>query len=131
MRPRLQGPIPFFYSALSIILTLYLLNYFSTGLGGSMLLAATLIPILLMMDALASLKKGEGLYPRLGRRANYIIAGVYAALCLIVSIYMHTSFWDLISSRLMCYSANDMIVGAIALALVMEYARRKHFALFL
>ncbi|MEM2882617.1 MAG: TRAP transporter large permease subunit [Candidatus Bathyarchaeia archaeon] len=95
-----------------------------------MLLAATLIPVLLMMDALASLKKGEGLYPRLGRRANYIIAGVYAALCLIVSIYMHTSFWDLISSRLMCYSANDMIVGAIALALVMEYARRKHLALF-
>ncbi|MEM3574602.1 MAG: TRAP transporter fused permease subunit [Candidatus Bathyarchaeia archaeon] len=131
MRPRLQGPIPFFYSALSIILTLYLLNYFSTGLGGSMLLAATLIPILLMMDALASLKKGEGLYPRLGRRANYIIAGVYAALCLIVSVYMHTSFNDLIYIRLGSYNTTDVIVGAIALALVMEYARRKHFALFL
>lgn len=129
MRPRIPAPIPLFYSALSIILTLYLLHYFFTGFGGSMLLAATLIPILLLMDAIASLKAG-GLYPRLGRRANYAIAGVYMALCLIVSIYMHTSFNDLIYIRLGSYNTTDLIVGAIALALVMEYARRKHFALF-
>jgi TRAP transporter 4TM/12TM fusion protein len=112
-----------------MILALYLLGYFLTGLGGAMLLAVTLVPILLLIDMLASLK-GGGPYPKLGRRANYVIAGVYIPLCLIVLIYLRMSFNDLIYVRLGSYNTVDLIVGAIALALVMEYGRRKHFVLF-
>jgi len=129
LRPRIANPIPIFYGGLSLLLTLYLLNYFFTGLGGPTLLAATLVPILLMIDAIASLREG-GPYPRLGRGANCAIVAIQAALCLIVSAYLHTSFNDLIYIRLGSYNTMDLVIGAIALALMMEYGRRKHFALF-
>jgi len=113
----------------SILFTLYILSYFLTGLGGSIKMAVTLVPVLVIINVLASLG-GKGLYPRFGHKANYIVAGVYIALCILVSVYMNVVFDDITYVRMGSYITLDVIVGVIALVLVMEYARRRHFILF-
>lgn len=113
----------------AIPFTLCLAAYYYTGAGGPLRLAVVMVPYAFALHVLDSLRTG-GLYPRLGRRLNLAIAVVYLALCAVVATYLFVEFWDLNIARFGAYNRYDLIVGAIALFLIMEYSRRRHFAIF-
>jgi len=94
------------------------------------MLAVLMVPISFMLDTLYSLKKGK-LYPKLGIRANYMIAILYVIISALIALYLITNFYALNYVRFGSYNIYDIAIGLLALVLVMEYARRKHFAIFL
>jgi len=114
----------------TIVYLLFSLHYFTTGLGGTMLLVITLVPIAYIMYVLNSLAAGELLYPRLGLRANIAIASVYIAMCIFSIIYMRVEFEALIYLRAGFFNTLDKIVAVMMLGLVLEFARREHRVLF-
>jgi TRAP transporter 4TM/12TM fusion protein len=114
----------------TIVYLLFSLHYFTTGIGGAMLLAVTLVPMVYVMYVLNSLATGELLYPRLGLKANIAIAGLYIAMCIFSLIYMRAEFMELVYWRAGSFNPTDKIVGVIMLGLVLEYARREHRVLF-
>jgi TRAP transporter 4TM/12TM fusion protein len=106
------------------------LHYFTTGLGGTMLLAVTLVPIAYVLWVLNSFVAGELPYPRLGLKLNIAIAGLYIAMCIFSIIYMRVEFDALIYDRAGFFNTPDKIVGVMMLGLVIEYTRREHGVLF-
>ena len=70
-----------FYLIASVAYLAFSLHYFTTGLGGTMLLAVTVVPIAYVMWVLNSFVTGELPYPRLGLNLNIAIAAVYIAMC--------------------------------------------------
>jgi len=114
----------------TIVYLLFSLHYFTTGIGGAMLLAVTLVPMVYVIYVLSSLAAGNLLYPRLGLKANIAIASVYIAMCIFSLIYMRAEFMELVYWRAGSFSAPDKIVGVMMLGLVIEYARREHITLF-
>jgi TRAP transporter 4TM/12TM fusion protein len=114
----------------TIVYLLFSLHYFTTGIGGAMLLAVTLVPMVYVMYVLSSLAAGNLLYPRLGLKANIAIASVYIAMCIFSLIYMRAEFMELVYWRAGSFNPTDKIVGVIMLGLVLEYARREHRVLF-
>ena len=108
----------------------YLLIYYWTGLDGPILLAMTLIPVTYILFVLGSLR-GEGLYPTLPLSANYAIATTYIAVAMVVCWYMHTNYEDLGTVRAGFFNDTDRIIGGAMALLIMEYARKRHLALFL
>jgi hypothetical protein len=67
------------YLIVTIVYLGFSLHYFTTGLGGTMLLAVTLVPLAYVMWVLNSFVGGELPYPRLGLKPNIAIASVYIA----------------------------------------------------
>ncbi len=118
------------YLIATIVYLLISLHYFTTGLGGTMLLVTTLVPIAYIMYVLHSLAAGELLYPRLGLKPNIAIASVYIAMCIFSLIYMRVEFDALIYDRAGFFNTPDKIVGVMMLGLVLEYTRREHRVLF-
>ncbi|NIS59791.1 MAG: TRAP transporter fused permease subunit [Proteobacteria bacterium] len=118
------------YLIATIVYLLFSLHYFTTGLGGTMLLVTTLVPIAYIMYVLHSLAAGELPYPRLGLKPNIAIASVYIAMCIFSLIYMRVEFDALIYDRAGFFNTPDKIVGAMMLGLVLEYTRREHRVLF-
>ncbi len=118
------------FTITSLPFVLGLLYYYYTGEGGPILLAAIMVPYAFVLNSLDSLRQGE-LYPRLPRKLVHILLIVYGVLAAIVSGYIVHEFYNLITVRAGSYNVWDTIVGAIAFILVMEYARRRHLALFL
>ena len=108
---------------------LYLLNYYLTTLGGPTLLAFTLVPITFVLFTLDALRKDE-LYPSLGPVPNYIIAAVYCAFSITVSVYMYVEFEALGTVRAGIWDPSDLWLGGLMALLVMEYARKRYFVLF-
>ena len=108
---------------------LYLLNYYLTTLGGPTLLAFTLVPITFVLFTLDALRKDE-LYPSLGPVPNYIIAAVYCAFSITVSVYMFVEFDALGTVRAGIWDPSDLWLGGLMALLVMEYARKRYFVLF-
>ena len=106
------------------------LHYFTTGLGGTMLLAVTLVPMAYILWVLNSFVAGELPYPRLGLIPNIAIAGFYIAICIISIIYLRVEFDALIYDRAGFFNTPDKIVGVMVLGLVIEYTRREHGLLF-
>jgi len=102
------------------------LHYFTTGVGGAMLLSITLVPIAYVMYVLNSLETGELLYPRLGLILNIVIACLYIAMCIFSVIYMRVEFDALIYMRAGFFNTPDKIVAVMMLGLVLEYTRREH-----
>ena len=114
------------YYTTIIIYLIFSLHYFVTGLGGTMLLSITLVPMAYVMWVLNSFVAGKLPYPRLGLNLNYAIAAVYIAICVFSMIYMRVEFDALIYDRIGFFNTTDKIVGAMMLVLVLEYARREH-----
>jgi len=123
----------FFYPSYLIATIIYLifsLHYFTTGLGGTMLLAVTLVPIAYVMWVLNFFVAGELPYPRLGLKLNIAIAAAYIAMCIFSLIYMRVEFDELIYDRAGFFNTPDIIVGVMMLGLVLEYTRREQGILF-
>ena len=118
------------YLIATIVYLLFSLHYFTTGLGGTMLLAVTLVPLAFIMWVLNSFVEGVLPYPRLGLKLNLVIAGVYIAMCVISIIYLRTQYDALIYDRAGFYNTPDKIVGVMILGLIVEYTRREHGILF-
>ncbi|MCE4598779.1 MAG: TRAP transporter fused permease subunit [Desulfurococcales archaeon] len=118
------------YLILSIIFFLYLIYYYYTGAGGPLRLAVIMVPFSFILYTLDSMRSGL-LYPRLSRQLNYIIVIIYASLALASASYITMEFNELIGVRLGSYNLYDVIFGAIMFFLVLEYSRKRHFALFI
>ncbi len=118
------------YLIATIIYLAFSLHYFTTGLGGTMLLAVTLVPIAYVLWVMNSFVEGVLPYPRLGLKLNIAIAGAYIAMCIFSLIYMRVEYDALIYDRAGFYNIHDKIVGLMMLGLVIEYTRREHRTLF-
>lgn len=118
------------YLAATIVYLAFSLHYFTTGLGGTMLLAVTLVPLAYVLWVMKSFVEGELPYPRLGFKPNLALAGVYIAMCIVSAIYLRVEFDALIYDRAGFFNTTDKIVGMMMLGLVLEYARREHNLLF-
>ncbi|MFH1950930.1 MAG: TRAP transporter fused permease subunit [Pseudomonadota bacterium] len=118
------------YLIATIVYLIFSLHFFTTGLGGTMLLAVTLVPIAYVLWVLNSFVAGELPYPRLGLKPNIAIASLYIAMCIFSIIYMRVEFDALIYDRAGFYNTPDKIVGVMMLGLVIEYTRREHITLF-
>ncbi len=95
-----------------------------------MRLAVIMVPFSFILYTLDSMRSGL-LYPRLSRQLNYIIIIIYASLALASASYITMEFNELIGVRLGSYNLYDVIFGAIMFFLVLEYSRKRHFALFI
>jgi TRAP transporter 4TM/12TM fusion protein len=126
-RPRIAVEVLYLLVALFFFVELF--RYFLTGSGGPTLLAVTLVPITFALFTLDALRKGE-LYPRLGPAANYAIAFAYCAIAVAVAIYMHVEFIAIGTVRAGFWSTTDLLMGGLMALLVMEYARKRYFVLF-
>ncbi len=113
----------------TIAYLVFSLHYFTTGLGGTMLLAVTVVPIAYVMYVVNSLASGELLYPRLGLTLNIAIAGLYIAMCIFSLIYMRVEYEALTYLRAGFFNTPDKIVAVMMLGLVLEYTRREHIIL--
>jgi TRAP transporter 4TM/12TM fusion protein len=118
------------YLIATIVYLGFSLHYFTTGLGGTMLLAVTLVPLAYVMWILNFFVSGELPYPRLGLKLNIALAGLYIAMCIFSLIYLRVEFDALIFDRAGFYNTPDKIVGVMMLGLVIEYTRREHRTLF-
>jgi len=119
-----------FYLIATIVYLGFSLHYFTTGLGGTMLLAVTVVPIAYVMWVLNSFVAGNLPYPRLGLKLNIAIAAAYIAMCIFSLIYMRVEFDKLIYDRAGFFNTPDKIVAVMMLGLVLEYTRREHDILF-
>ena len=119
LAPRVAG---WLYFATALFFFVYVFGYYWTSAGGPVLLAVTLVPVTFILFTLDMLRKGE-LYPRLPSAASAAIAALYVALSVAVAVYMHTEYFDIGTVRAGVWSATDLTMGVIMVALVMEYAR--------
>ena len=126
-RPR--ATVEFLYFATAIAFFSWLLYYYLTTAGGPTLLAFTIVPVTFVLFTLDSLRRDE-LYPTLGPTANYCIAAVYCAISIAVSIYMFVEFEALGTVRAGIWDPTDLWLGGLMALLVMEYARKRYFVLF-
>ena len=117
------------YLATAVAFFAWLLWYYLTTAGGPTLLAFTLVPITFVLFTLDALRKDE-LYPSLGSVPNYIIAAVYCAISITVSVYMFVEFEALGTVRAGIWDPSDLWLGGLMALLVMEYARKRYFVLF-
>jgi TRAP transporter 4TM/12TM fusion protein len=117
------------YYIIAIAFFLYLFAYFWTSSGGPTLLAMTLVPITYVLFVLQALRDND-LYPRLSPTANYAIATVYVGCALAVCVYMNSEYYELGTSRAGSWDPSDLVMGALMVALVMEYTRKRHMPLF-
>jgi TRAP transporter 4TM/12TM fusion protein len=107
----------------------YLLVYYWTGEGGPVLLAFALVPVTFILYTLDALRKNE-LYPRLPVVVNYIIGGIYIIISIVVAVYMYVEYEMIGTVRAGMWNTMDLTIGALMAVLVMEYARKRYFALF-
>lgn len=117
------------FMVLAVVYTAGLLYYYYTGRGGPILLAAVMVPFSFVIHSVDLYRRGQ-LYRKVPdpvRKASLLIAGILAG---IVSIYIVDNFYDLSTVRVGSYNTLDVVVGAIAVGLVLEYSRRRHPALF-
>ena len=117
------------YLVTAVAFFAWLLYYYLTTAGGPTLLAFTMVPITFVLFTLDALRKDE-FYPTLGPLPNYLIATVYCAISITVSIYMFVEFEALGTVRAGIWDPTDLWLGGLMALLVMEYARKRYFVLF-
>ena len=117
------------YLATAIVFFAWLFYYYLTTAGGPTLLAFTVVPITFVLFTLDALRKDE-LYPTLGPVPNYCIATAYCTISIIVSAYMFVEFEALGTVRAGIWDPLDLWLGGLMALLVMEYARKRYFVLF-
>jgi len=118
------------YLFVAAVFSVYLFRYYLTGMGGPTLLAVTLVPVTFILFTLDSLRQDD-FYPRLGRTANTIIAAGYITLSLFIVVYITREFMEIRTVRAGIWSTTDLVVGGLMFGLVMEFARKKYFELFI
>jgi len=117
------------YTLVALLFFAYLLSYYWTSEGGPTLLAVTLVPVTFILFTLEEVHKGE-FYPGLPAPAGYALAAVYVLFSLGVAAYMFVEYEQIGTVRAGFWNATDLTLGALMAALVLEYSRRHHFALF-
>jgi TRAP transporter 4TM/12TM fusion protein len=127
--PRSRTVIAGLYYLSSIFFFVYLFSYYWTSEGGPTLLAITLVPLTYVLFILDSLRR-DGLYPRLPHLVRYLIAAVYIAVAIGVSVYMHIEYIEIGTVRAGFWNAADIAMGLLMFLLIMEYARQRYMALF-
>src|SRR5687768_2937644 len=121
--------VDWLYYTTAVFFFVYLFAYYWTSAGGPTLLAITLVPVTFILYTLEALRSGR-LYAWLPPIADYAVAVLYIALSAVVAVYMHTEYFEIGTVRAGVWSASDLTMGVIMVALIMEYARRQHIALF-
>lgn len=108
----------------------YLFVYYWTGEGGPVLLAFVLVPVTFILYTLDELRKDE-FYPSLPPVVRHLLAAAYIAISIAVAVYMHVEYEDIGTVRAGTWNTADLTMGALMTLLVMEYARKRHLALFI
>ncbi|MFD1379369.1 TRAP transporter large permease subunit [Fodinicurvata halophila] len=124
----LQAANLLFY-AFSLGFFIYLFRYYMTGIGGPTLLAVSAVPLAVCIVYLNDLRKGN-LYPRLGPVIPWFFALAYILFSLYSIYYLVSEFDNIRIYRIGIWNNHDLIVGGGMAVLVLEYARRHYFALF-
>jgi TRAP transporter 4TM/12TM fusion protein len=117
------------YYLTAVFFFVYLFGYYWTSEGGPVLLALTLVPVTYVLYTLEALRQDD-FYPRLPPSARHAIAAIFIAVSIAVAVYMHVEYEEIGTVRAGIWSATDLAMGALMAALVMEYTRRRHPALF-
>jgi len=117
------------YLLFALLFLAYLMVYYWTAEGGPTLLAITLVPVTFILFTLDELRKNE-FYSRLSPRANYAIAAVYIGISVAVAVYIHVDYEAIGTVRAGIYNAVDLTAGGAMTLLILEYTRKRHFALF-
>ncbi len=115
--------------AVSLVFVVWLVWYFYTGLGGSLQLAARLIPFALVLQILFLCQQGR-LYKRLPAAANAVLVVLYMAVCAYAFGYFLTEYERIAIYSQGTYTQHDYIVGMLVFLLVMELTRLAHPVLF-
>ena len=126
---RSHATVEVLYYAVAIAFVAWMLFYYLTTTGGPTLLAFTMVPVTYVLFTLDALRKNE-LYPSLGPVPNYCIAAVYCAISITVSVYMFVEFEAIGTVRAGIWDPTDLWLGGLMALLVMEYARKRYFVLF-
>jgi TRAP transporter 4TM/12TM fusion protein len=121
--------IDWLYYATATFFFVYLFGYYWTAAGGPVVLAVTLVPVTFILHTLGGLREND-FYPRIPAAARYAIAAVYCVVCVVVAVYMHVEDEAIGTVRAGIWNATDLTIGGLMVLLVMEYARRRHFVLF-
>ena len=128
-RSRDRATVEVLYYVVAIAFFFWLLYYYLTTTGGPTLLAFTMVPVTFVLFTLDALRKNE-LYPSLGPLPNYCIATVYCAISFTVSVYMFVEFEAIGTVRAGIWDPSDLWLGGLMALLVMEFARKRYFVLF-
>jgi TRAP transporter 4TM/12TM fusion protein len=126
-RPRAAVNVLFYL--LAVFFTVYLFGYYVTGEGGPTVLAVLMMPVSVVLFVLDDLRKDD-FYPSLGWRTNCAIAAIYIALAAVSGAYIWWEFVDIRTVRAGFWDTTDLVMGSIMVLLIMEYTRKRHFALF-
>jgi TRAP transporter 4TM/12TM fusion protein len=113
----------------SFVFSIWLVYYFYTGLGGSLLLAARLIPVALALQVLFHYKQGY-LYKRLPPAVNHVLVAFYLAIAAYAFVYLLFEYDRIAIYSQGTYTTQDFIVGLLMFLLVMELTRLDHSILF-
>jgi TRAP transporter 4TM/12TM fusion protein len=118
------------YFASTITFSLYMFYYYWTSAGGPVLLAMTMVPVTFVLFTMQQLRANE-FYPKLPIQLNYVIALAYCLFALYCAYYMNTNYMALGEERAGAYNTQDIIMGGGMALLIIEYARKRHFPLFI
>jgi TRAP transporter 4TM/12TM fusion protein len=117
------------YTLTAIVFFAVLIGYYWTSEGGPTLLAITLVPVTFILYTLDELRRGE-FYPRLPAAAGYGMAAVFVVISVAVAAYMFVEYEQIGTVRAGIWNRTDHVMGGAMALLIMEYARRRYFALF-
>jgi TRAP transporter 4TM/12TM fusion protein len=117
------------YFLTATVFFVYLVFYYWTSEGGPALLALVLVPVTFILYTLDELRRGE-LYPRLPEAASFAVGAAYVVASVAVAGYMFVEYEDIGTVRAGIWSATDLAMGTLMVALIMEYTRRRHLVLF-
>ncbi|MDN3516313.1 TRAP transporter large permease subunit [Aquisalimonas lutea] len=118
------------FFGVSLYFFAYLTNYYLSGAGGATLLAVTMVPTAVALAYLNDLRNGD-LYPRLPRLLQVLVGVLYAGALLGASWYLVAEFDNIRINRVGFWNEQDKLAGLVVVALVLEYTRRRYFALAL
>ena len=118
------------YYASAIAFSVYMFYYYWTSAGGPMVLAVTMVPLIFVLFTMQALRQDE-FYPKLPVIANYVIAAAYCLFALYCAYYMKENYRALGEERAGSFDPQDIVVGGVMTLLIIEYARKRHFPLFI
>lgn len=106
---------------LSTLFLLGLLGHYLTGVGGPLLLAVVMVPVALALAFSAEAAAG---------RMHRVTAAGFAGLALVAAVYLTLEFEAIRIARVGIWTVADHLAGGVIAMLVLEYGRRRYYALF-